>query len=43
MLSDLILLLRDGRKPGAANGRPLTMAPNGFWHIGNDYALPAAK
>lgn len=43
VLSDLILLVRDGRDPGPENGRPLTRQPNGFWQIGNDYALPAAK
>ncbi len=35
--SDLILLLRDNRSPGAANGRPLRqLAPN-YWTISDDY------
>jgi len=35
--SDLILLLRDNRAPGAANGRPLTeVAPN-YWSIDDKY------
>jgi len=35
--SDLILLLRDNRDPGAANGRPLTEAAHNYWRIDNDY------
>ncbi len=36
-LSDLILVLRDGRGPGAANGRPLVQPVEGIWELGNDY------
>lgn len=36
-LSDLILVLRDGRKPGAANGRPLYDDPKGFWQLRDGY------
>jgi esterase/lipase superfamily enzyme len=36
-LSDLILVLRDGRRPGAANGRPLFDAPDGFLQIQDGY------
>jgi esterase/lipase superfamily enzyme len=35
--SDLILLLRDNRGPGAENGRPLTREADGLWRIGQDY------
>jgi esterase/lipase superfamily enzyme len=42
-LSDLILVLRDGRNPGAANGRPLTPLGGAFWKLDNHYALPAQK
>lgn len=37
VVSDLILLLRDNRPPGAANGRPLIPIANGSWRIDNDY------
>lgn len=37
VLSDLILVLRDRKAPGAANGRPLTDRPGGFWELGNGY------
>lgn len=37
VLSDLILLLRDGRAPGPENGRPLRLAEGGVWELGNDY------
>ena len=37
VVSDLILLLRDNRLPGAANGRPLVPIANGSWRIDNDY------
>lgn len=37
VLSDLILVLRDGRKPGAANGRPLKQREDGFFEIRNGY------
>ncbi len=36
-LSDLILVLRDGRKPGAANGRPLFDDPENFWQLRDGY------
>jgi len=39
-LSDLVLVLRDERNPGAANGRPLTPCGGSFWKLHNDYALP---
>jgi esterase/lipase superfamily enzyme len=42
-LSDLILVLRDRRNPGEANGRPLTPLGGAFWKLDNEYALPAAK
>jgi esterase/lipase superfamily enzyme len=35
--SDLILLLRDDRSPGAENGRPLLRDPTGLWVIPEDY------
>jgi esterase/lipase superfamily enzyme len=35
--SDLILLLRDGRRPGAENGRPLIKRPDGFWELRDGY------
>lgn len=37
VVSDLILLLRDKRAPGAAHGRPLVPIANGSWRIDNDY------
>jgi esterase/lipase superfamily enzyme len=39
--SDLILLLRDGRLPGAENGRPLSHGAGGIWRIDPDYPSPA--
>ena len=36
-LSDLILILRDNRHPGAANGRPLVPLDPGFWRLDDDY------
>lgn len=39
-LSDLILLLREKRAPGAENGRPLKEPFKGFWELDNDYMLP---
>lgn len=36
-LSDLILVVRDGRKPGAVNGRPLYDAPEAFWQLRDGY------
>lgn len=38
--SDLILLLRDNRGPGAENGRPLEREAGGLWRIGPDYPAP---
>ncbi|HRK31106.1 MAG TPA: alpha/beta hydrolase [Tepidisphaeraceae bacterium] len=44
VVSDLILLLRDDKAPGAANGRPLTPTFEGVWRIENDYLLtPVAE
>ena len=38
VLSDLILILRDGLPPGEAYGRPLKRSPGGlFWTIGDAY------
>ncbi|MBN2583500.1 MAG: alpha/beta hydrolase [Planctomycetes bacterium] len=39
--SDLILLLRDGRRPGAENGRPLSPRTGGIWRIHEEYPSPA--
>jgi esterase/lipase superfamily enzyme len=39
-LSDLILVLRDRRPPGAENGRPLLQPVEGVWELHNDYLLP---
>ena len=39
--SDLILLLRDNRRPGAENGRPLASEVGGLWRIDQDYPAPA--
>jgi esterase/lipase superfamily enzyme len=39
--SDLILLLRDNRRPGAENGRPLAREAGGLWRITQDYPAPA--
>jgi hypothetical protein len=38
--SDLILLLRDGGRPGAENGRPLWPGKGGIWRIYADYPSP---
>lgn len=38
--SDLILLLRDHRRPGAENGRPLTREAGGLWQIEENYPSP---
>jgi esterase/lipase superfamily enzyme len=43
VLSDLILVLRDRRDPGAANGRPLEAPFEGIWRITNNYGLPAKE
>ena len=40
VLSDLILVLRDGRQAGAQYGRPLKNPMPNLWQITNDYALP---
>ena len=37
MSSDLILLLRDHRGPGAENGRPMKKRSDGFWEIRDGY------
>ena len=39
--SDLILLLRDNRLPGAENGRPLASEAGGLWRIDEDYPVLA--
>lgn len=39
VLSDLILLLRDGKRAGVANGRPLTPAPSGLWELDENYLV----
>lgn len=36
-LSDVILVLREHDKPGAANGRPLIDDPEGFWELPDGY------
>jgi hypothetical protein len=36
-LSDVILVLRNNAKPGAANGRPLVDDPDGFWELDDGY------
>jgi esterase/lipase superfamily enzyme len=36
-LSDLILVVRDRRPPGAQNGRPLLQPVEGVWELTNDY------
>jgi esterase/lipase superfamily enzyme len=38
VLSDLILVLRDRRDPGAANGRPLRQPAEGIWELTEDYS-----
>jgi len=35
--SDLVLLLRDGRKPGAENGRPLKPIAKNYWLLDESY------
>ncbi len=42
-LSDLILLMRDQRGPGAENGRPLGEPFKGFWELDNDYLKPKGR
>jgi esterase/lipase superfamily enzyme len=41
-LSDLILVLRDGRMPGAKNGRPLFDDPTGFWQLKDGYPFASS-
>jgi esterase/lipase superfamily enzyme len=41
--SDLILLLRDQRSPGAAHGRPLIDQGGGYWLIPSDYLLKSQR
>lgn len=36
-LSDLILVLRDRKAPGALNGRPLLQPAEGIWELTDDY------
>ncbi len=40
-LSDLILLIREQRAPGAASGRPLTVPFPGVYEMDNSYLRPA--
>lgn len=40
--SDVILLMRDGRAPGAEHGRPLHKVGDGFWQILPGYPDPEA-
>jgi hypothetical protein len=35
-MSDLVLVLRDGKMPGAENGRPLERR-EGWWYLDNSY------
>jgi esterase/lipase superfamily enzyme len=39
-LSDVILVLRDQRAPGAEHGRPLNDSPHGFWELRDGYPVP---
>ena len=39
-LSDLLLVLRYDKLPGAANGRPLEQPRPGVWLLPNDYLKP---
>jgi esterase/lipase superfamily enzyme len=41
--SDVILLLRDNRSPGAENGRPLIKRQEGFWEIDETYPQGPGK
>lgn len=40
VLSDLILILRDGKGPGPEKGRPLNRKEDGFWTITDSYLVP---
>ncbi len=42
-MSDLILVLRDGRAPGAATGRPLRQPTEGIWELTDDYLAKETK
>jgi esterase/lipase superfamily enzyme len=39
-LSDLLLLLDEGKRPGAENGRPLGDRGDGYWHLDDSYLKP---
>jgi esterase/lipase superfamily enzyme len=39
VLSDVILFLRDGKRPGAERGRPLSRRPGEFWTLTDDYLV----
>ncbi len=41
--SDLIQVIRHGRKPGKKNGRPLKKLRKGYWVITDDYLLSPKK
>lgn len=41
-LSDVIMVLRDGRSPGAEHGRPLVRVAEGIWELNNDYMRPGS-
>ena len=41
-LSDLILVLRDRRPPGAEHGRPLRQPAEGIWELDQNYLLDQA-
>jgi esterase/lipase superfamily enzyme len=41
--SDLILLLRDNRRPGAQYGRPLAGDGGSLWRVDKDYPVPAQE
>ncbi len=41
--SDLLLVLRDGRKPGAEYGRPLKRQADGFWRLERDYPTSGSR
>jgi len=40
VLSDLILILRDGKGPGPEKGRPLHRKDGGFWTLTDSYLVP---
>ncbi len=41
--SDLVLALRDQKRPGVENGRPLELKDECVWVLDNDYLKPAKK